>query len=372
MRYGKECVPQEKPACREVMKQGWKKTAAGLAGVMTMSLLAGCGSVDNDDIVATVGKDQITVGMANFYARMQQAQYETYYAGMMGTSGEAMWSQEVDEDGTTYEKSVKESLLTSLENMYLLKQHAGEYEVIVTEEELKEIREAAEKFDEDNTLEDKEAVSGYQKYVEEFLRMATIQQKMNAPMKEGVKEEVSDEEAAQKGMKYVYFPYSTTDADGNQKDLTDEEKKELKKTAQKFADDLKADEAGDMDAMAGTAGYEVQFATFDAESVSPDAGLVKAADALETEGEVTGVIESDYGLYVGKLVSLLDRDATDQEKKNIVEKRRQEQYDGLIEAWRKETEIKENEKVWNKIDFKKQGVSIKESADQYDEVPAAE
>ena len=48
------------------------------------------------------------------------------------------------------------------------------------------------------------------------------------------------------------------------------------------------------------AGYEVQSATFDAESVSPDAELVKVADGLNAEGDVTGVIESEYGLYVGK------------------------------------------------------------------------
>ena len=77
------------------MKHVMKRTAAiGLAGVLTMSMLTGCGSIDNEDVVATVGTDKITAGMANFYARMQQAQYETYYAGMMGTTGDAMWSQE--------------------------------------------------------------------------------------------------------------------------------------------------------------------------------------------------------------------------------------------------------------------------------------
>lgn len=345
---------------------------AAVAGVLAMSLLTGCGSVDNDDIVAKVGKDEITVGMANFYARMQQAQYETYYAGAMGTTGEDMWEQEVDEKGTTYEESVKESLLTSLENLYLLKQHASEYEVIVTEEEQKKIQEAAVKFDEDNSLEGKEAVSGYKKYVEEFLRMATIQQKMDAPMKAGANEEVSDEEAAQKSMKYVYFPYSITDADGNTTDMTDEDKAELKKKVQEFADNLKASEAKDIDAAAAAGGDEVRSTTFDAESVSPDAGLVKAVDALTAEGEVTGVIESDYGLYVGKLTSFLDREATDQEKINIIEQRKQEQYDGLIETWRKETEIEENQKVWNKIDFKRLGVTIRESEEQYDTIPSAE
>lgn len=347
----------------------WKKRVTVLAAVasLTAASLAGCsGSVDNDEAVATIGNEEISYGVANFYARMQQAQYETYYAGMMGTTGEALWEQEVEE-GKTYEDTVKESLLKSLEDMYLLKQHASEYEVALTEEDQKAIDKAVSVFDEDNSLENKEAVSGYQKYVEEFLELATIQNKMQEPMKADVDTEVSDEEAAQKSMKYVYFAYTNTDEEGNSVDMTDEEKEELKATVQTFVDDLKASEAKDIDAAAAAAGKEVQTVTFDSESTAPDAGLIAAADALEQEGDITDLVESDYGIYVGKVTSMLDREATDQEKESIVEERRQEKYDSLLEQWREETEITENEKIWKKVKFKEQGVTIVESADEYDE-----
>ena len=41
-----------------------------------------------------------------------------------------------------------------------------------------------------------------------------------------------------------------------------------------------------------------------------------------------------------------------------MEERRQEQYDSLLEEWRDATEISVDEKVWNKIDFIDQGVTI--------------
>ena len=66
---------------------------------------------------------------------------------------------------------------------------------------------------------------------------------------------------------------------------------------------------------------------------------------------MTDVIETDDGLYVGQLTSLLDRDATDQKKESIVEERRQEQYDSLLEEWRNDTDIEVDEKVWNKSRF---------------------
>ena len=256
----------------------------------------------------------------------------------------------------TYEESVKDSLMENLENMYLISQHAADYEVSLTEEEEDAIAEAAAQFDEDNTDEAKETVSGYRKDIEEFLRLATIQTKMDSKMREGVDEEVSDEEAAQKAMQYVFFSYTTTDDSGNTTELTDEEKESLKTDAQSLVDRVNAGE--DISTVAEELGQTAYDLTFDSESTSPNEDLIAAVDAFETEGQVTDVIEADDGLYVGRLTSLLDRDATDQKKTSIVEERRQEQYDSLLEEWRNDTDIKVDEKVWDKVDFEDTGVTI--------------
>lgn len=328
-------------------------TAAGALAAMTVT---GCsGSINTDAVVATVGDDDITLGVANFYARMTQGQYETYYAGMMGTTGDAMWTQEAGED-QTYEESVKDGLMENLQNMYLISQHAAEYDVSLTEDEKDAISEAAEQFSEANTDEAKEVVSGYKKDVEKFLELATIQTKMDGKMKEGVDEDVSDEEAAQKAMKYVFFSYTSTDDSGNSTTLTDEEKETLKTNAQSLADRVKAGE--DISAVAEELGQTAYDLTFDSESTSPNADLIAAVDAFETEGETTDVIEADDGLYVGQLTSLLDRDATDQKKTSIVEQRRQDQYDSLLEEWRDSTDISVDEKLWAKVDFEDTGVTI--------------
>ncbi len=316
--------------------------------------------LNNDAVVAEVGEDKIVLGVANFYARMQQAQYETYYAGMMGTTGEAMWTQEVEE-GKTYEDTTKESTLKTIEDMYLLKQHAADYKVELTDDDKKTINKAAEAFVEDNTLEDKEVVSGYKKYVKTFLELATIQAKMNAPMKEGVDEEVSDEEAAQRKIQYVLFSYNKTDDSGQSVQMTDEEKKAEKEKAQTFLDTVSADPDKDMNAAAASAEKEVQTATFDSESSTLNADLLKAADALENVGDVTSLIETDDGIYVAKLTSKLDREATDQKKKEIVEERKQKQYEDQVETWRKETDIKVDKKEWKKVDFEDQGVNVKQT-----------
>lgn len=342
------------------MKQ-WKRRAAavGIAGIMAVTGLTGCGSMNNDDVVATVGKSEIKLGVANFYARMQQAQYETYYAGLMGTTGEEMWSKETD--GKTYEQTVKSDVIKSLENLYILKQHMADYDISLTDDEKKAIKKAADEFDENNALEDKEAVSGYTKYVKELLELETIQPKMKAAMTADVDTNVSDEEAAQKAMKYVYFTYTKSDTDSTST-MSDDEKAEVKKKAESFAENLKNSDTKDIDIAANEAGLEVQTATFDSESTSPNADLVKAADALETEGDVTDVIETDSGIYVAKLTSMLDRTATDTKKQSIVAERKQDAYDSQIKKWRKATDISVKKSVWKKVDFQKQGVTVRDTS----------
>lgn len=339
-----------------MIRFGKKAAILTAAGALAAMSVTGCsGSINTDAVVATVGDEDITLGVANFYARMTQGQYETYYASMMGTTGEAMWTQEAGED-QTYEESVKDSLMENLQNMYLISQHAADYEVSLTEDEKDAISEAAEQFSEANTDEAKEVVSGYKKDVEKFLELATIQTKMDGKMREGVDEEVSDEEAAQKAMKYVFFSYTSTDDSGNSTTLSDDEKEGLKTDAQSLADRVKAGE--DISAVAEEMGQTAYDLTFDSESTSPNEDLIAAVDAFETEGETTDVIEADDGLYVGQLTSLLDRDATDQKKASIVEQRRQDQYDSLLEEWRNSTDISVDDKVWEKVDFEDTGVTI--------------
>ena len=340
-----------------MVRFGKKAAVVTAAGVLAAMSATGCSSSLNPDaVVATVGDEDISLGVANFYTRMTQGEYETYYASMMGTTAEDMWTQEVDEQGTTMEEQLKDNIMQSLQNMYLMSQHASDYDIALTDEEEQAISDAADQFVADNTEEVRNTVSGNKEDVQKVLELVTIQSRMTEAMQEGVDEEVSDEEAAQKSMDYVLFSYTTTDDSGNSTEMTDEEKENIAATAQEFANQVK--NGTDMTDAAEADGVEVQTATFDSESTTPDADLIAAADALENEGDVTDPVETDSGIYVARLTSLLDRDATDTEKETIVEQRRQDQYNSLLEEWRDAAEIDVNERNWNKIDFTYQGITI--------------
>lgn len=322
--------------------------------------LTGCGKLDNTKVLAEVGDDKITIGVANFYTRMEQAQYETYYSSFMG---EDMWNTEMEE-GKTYEESIKDSMLEILENLYLMKAHMEEYGVELTEEEQQKIAKTVSTFLENNSLDNKEVISAEEEYVTEVLELLTIQKKMDEAMKSGVDEEVSDEDAAQKSMQFIAFNYVKQKEDGTSEGMTDEEKAQQLSDAQTFVEPLKEAENPDLEAAAKEAGYEVQTMTFDAKSQNLPEDVMKAANAMEQEGQLSDVIETDTGCYVLKLVSLLDREATDAKKEQIVNERKQEQYDSLMEQWREETTIVEHKNAWRQISFANQGVVLKQEEDE--------
>ena len=324
--------------------------ALALAGVLAAATLTGCGSLKGDETVATVDDTKIDADLANFFARYTQATYETYYSAYLG---EDMWNSDAS-DGETYEESVKSSVLKSLEDMILLEKHMEDYDVSITDEDKAMIKETTQQFLNDNSLDDKNLVSGNEKTVNRALTLMAVQQKMRTAIQAGADTEVSDEEAAQKSMDYVFISYQTKDDSGNSKDVSDDEKAQLKSQAEAIASGLK--EGGDLNALAEEQGATVQTLTFDKDTTSPDEDLIKAADALG-EGESTDVIETEKGCYVAKVTSLLDRTATDSKKSKIVQERQTKLYDDTLKKWRKKADIKVHKSVWKKVSFQK--VSVK-------------
>lgn len=326
--------------------------ALALAGVLAAVTLTGCGSLKGDETVATVDDTKIDADLANFFARYTQATYETYYSAYLG---EDMWNSDAS-DGETYEESVKSSVLKSLEDMILLEKHMEDYDVSITDEDKAMIKETTQQFLNDNSLDDKNLVSGNEKTVNRALTLMAVQQKMRTAIQAGADTEVSDEEAAQKSMDYVFISYQTKDDSGNSKDVSDDEKAQLKSQAEAIASGLK--EGGDLNALVEEQGATVQTLTFDKDTTSPDEDLIKAADALG-EGESTDVIETEKGCYVAKVTSLLDRTATDSKKSQIVQERQKKLYDDTVKKWRKKADIKVHKGVWEKVSFQKVSVKMK-------------
>ncbi len=334
---------------------GTVKKIAGLllAGVMGTASLTGCsGTIDGTKPLITCGEDTVTVGTGNLMLRMNQATMLSYYS-MMGGSTTGIWDQDAGND-KTYGETTRDDVISNLETMVLLKQHAGDYDVEVTDEEKTKIEEAAKAFMEANTEETINTLSVSQSDVEDLLTLYTYQSKMYEPMTADVDTNVEDEEAAQSKITYCRVDTSDTqNEDGTTTALTDEEKQAKKDQAQAVLDKLQASEdpaSADMDALAKEVNEDLSAVdnTFDDEDTLLDDKLKEAAKTLQDGQVYDQVVEGENAYFVVRMDSVLDREATDQEKENIVSERKQEAYDKLLEQWTEDADITVNEKEWKK------------------------
>lgn len=338
----------------EVMNRFTKKlVCTALAAVLGTAALTGCGKIDGTKALITSGEDTVSVGIGNLMLRMNQAQMLSYYA-MLGGSPAGMWEQDAGE-GKTYADTAKEDVVDQLENMILLKQHAEEYKVSVSEDEEKKIQEAAKAFMEANTEETIRKLAVNQADIEKLLTLYTYQNKMYDPMTADVDTNVEDSEAAQSKLTYCKVDTSDKQDDaGNNVALTEEEKAAKKDQAQTVLDKLLASEKpeeADMDALAKEVDEKLsaEELTFDEEDTVLDEKVKEVVKSLK-DGQVhETVIEGENAYYVVRMDSVLDREATDKEKESIAEQRKQDAYDELLKKWGEKTEMKLDKKEWKKV-----------------------
>lgn len=337
------------------MNQAAKKiTGALLAGALGAASLTGCSSpMDGTQPLLTSGEDTVTVGTGNLMLRMNQATMLSYYS-MMGGSTTGLWSQDSG-DGETYGDTTKASILDELENMLVQKQHAADYDVSISEEEQGKIEEAAQAFMDANTEETIQNLSVSQSDVETLLELYTYQTKMYDPMVADVDTNVEDSEAAQSRITYCRIDISDTqNEDGTTTPLTDEEKQEKKDQAQALLDKLQASAdpaSADMDALAKEVNEDLNAVdnTFGDDDTLLDDKLKEAAKTLQ-DGQVYGeVVEGENAYFVVRMDSVLDREATDAEKENIVSERQQNAYNDLLDQWKDDADITVNNREWDKV-----------------------
>ena len=191
-----------------------KLSAVGLSAVLTAGMLAGCGAkdapvkLDGSKVVTTVNDEEVQLGVVSFYAKYQQAYLFQMYSSYFGTA-EIFDTPATSSSDQTYGEQMRDSVLENVEDLVLLSQHAEEYGVSLTEEELKKIDGVAQAYIDENSEEVREEIGASFDNVVTLLKLQTVQSKMYEPLGEEVDQNVSDEEAQQSTVSYVVIPQET-------------------------------------------------------------------------------------------------------------------------------------------------------------------
>jgi foldase protein PrsA len=314
-----------------------------LGGALMVSSVTGCGGINKNAAVATLDGETITLGVANFAARLQQASYDDFYVAYFG---EDVWQTSYGTD--TMENMTKDDVIDSVKTMYILQKHMEDYDVTISDDEQAAIKEAAETFIADNTEKALKALGADEDIVEEYLTLRTVQNKMYNAIIAEADTDVSDEEANTSAYSYVSVSNTTyTDDDGNSAEYTDDELSQLTKTLGLFVTEAKT---GTLEDAADTYGYTVETGTFTADDDSIDEALYEALSKLD-EGEITGVVEGEDNYYIARLDAVTDEDATESTRESIISQRQSDHYDEVLEGYEDEHEWVLNEKTWAKVTF---------------------
>lgn len=316
-----------------------KVLALILACALCVSAFTGCG-INKNAAAATMKDQTVTMGVANFLCRFEQASMEDMYKMYLGDSSDNIWARDLTGNGTTLEESTKSQALEELHEMYTLQQHMSDYKVELTADDQAAIKEAAEKFMSANSHEALDEMGATEDIVEEILTLYTIKSKMKTVIGADADTNVSDEEANMRAYSMVSLDISegSKDADAN------------KKTADQMEEALKEDGAT-LDKVAEDHDQKVTTGTYDADNDTLDEEVKKALDGLK-EGETSGLIETDDKAYFVRIDEDTDEDATEKNRTSIINQRKDDLYQKVLSGWQENDNWKVDEKEVKKIEFK--------------------
>ncbi len=154
-----------------------KIICVGIILVMAMVALTGCKIKNYDSNVVDInnGEDGIKLGYVNFVFKYTQAGYDINYGSTYGTK---LWTDDMTGTGQPFSEEVKNNVVETLEKQYIIKKHADELGVKITEDDKTKIDEATKKFLSENTSSTLNAMGADEDVVRQMLTDMTYVSKV--------------------------------------------------------------------------------------------------------------------------------------------------------------------------------------------------
>lgn len=330
------------------MKVAKKLLAVALAAVLSVSVLAGCGtSVKPENygttVVATYGDENIYLDEANMYLRSEQYYYEYIYTYMYGMTD--IWNQEVT-TGVTMKNTVQESVMSMIRQIYVLKDEAAKQGLSLSAEDMAKIEETV-----DSVLADSanELVKAYNLSRERMIQIYENNAMANLAWEALVADvdtNIPDEDVRCVGASYVLV--SEPDLNAEPKEGEEVDARPAKAKAQEIYDAVKGgatleDAAKELKLTATKASY------FVGDKYEEKTLGYKAIGMAEGAVEIFE-LEEGKGWYVMVLDTLKDEAATENKRDSVIAERQAEMFKTkYAELEKASPAFTVDEKVWKNI-----------------------
>lgn len=332
------------------MKKASTLTVCGILSLsMAASVLSGCGdkAVDGSQTAMVIDGEELSLGLANYFLRTEQAATYTQMKSMMAYFGgdqNHFWSTE-GEDGLTYGEAMKNSLVTDISKRVEIRKHAEELGVSISEDDQKKLQDAASAFMEKNA-EALERLGISLENVQEALELKTLETLSKPVITKDTDRNVSDEEAAQTTCTYVRLkkPDDAKEQETAKKQMEEILKQILDAPA---ASDLKEIASG-VNEETYTAQYNFNKGAYDDENNVLDSAVKDVLKNLKENEVYDQVIEGESYYFIIRMDHLFDKEKTESKKESIIVQRENELYTTTVDGWIEGIST-ETKACWDKI-----------------------
>lgn len=317
---------------------------------MSAGMVSGCGDgiTFGTKVVLTTGfeKDEIfrietsscKLQELMVYLTTIQNRYESVY-------GREIWGTTAD--GVTLEENVKNIALAQIAQIKTMNLMAEKYEVKLSDEEEARAENAAKAYYETLGEREIELLDISEKTIRTLYKELACAEKMYQYTIKDINPEISDDEARTITVQHILIKTYALDGTGKKIEYTEEAKREAYSRALEAMGLAKGGE--DFDALIRRYS-EDDKATYSFGKGEMEEAFETAAFNLGT-GEISDVVQTEFGYHIIKCISTFDKEETDANKIKIVEQRREEafgqEYDAYVETLTRNL----NEELWNTVKF---------------------
>lgn len=310
--------------------------------ILVMLLISGCGNVKlttglTRNQFARIDGTTVSMDMAKLMLGEYKYSYEQLF-------DEQVWQKTVND--MTTEDYIKNTVKDNIENIILAHNLSASLNIELTDDEKERIRMASEEYVE--TLNDRGVSDINEDAVREFYQRLLVAEKGFYGITESVDTRVSTDEARVISVQYMFFSTVCYDDEHNVVSVPEIEKQAKRNLANRVHDKLQDD--ADFIALAKEYSDDVKnYTQFGrGEYVSE---FEEAAFNMDS-GEISEVIETDYGYYIIKCINYNVESNFEEQSEKVVLARRKDIYIGQYIEYADSRPVEYNSKFWDDVDMK--------------------
>ena len=293
-----------------------------------------------EDTVFRVNSEEISIGEWNLYARPVISDIDNMY-------GSEIWEYKMDAEGKLFGESLKESIRERIVTVKLIASKAEELGVELTEDDRSEIVLAADEYMEKLTPALQKEYGITEDIVEKVYSDNMLSMKVYEHLTLNVDTETDEKEVRHMQLRYIMYPKSYENREGETVFHTDEEiaskkhalleiRNRVSESSNMTLKDAETEEFAVMDIIEDYEGLKERLP-------EEEAGVV----FWLRQDELSPLIETEEAFFLFECVKLTDEDSTNAARVKVIEEREQQVFGTAYAEWVKDVEVETNEAVWN-------------------------